>query len=349
MGLFEKQKARVATMSTEMLEACRDVNGLVRTLSSGDGETSNKAMESLKRIGDPAADALIKLCGSRDPDLQLKAAVILGQAGCKKAVPALIQLAYSPDVDVRAGACLSLGQIDDDRAISPLVYRLSDGNKDVRDAAAFSLSGMDDRIIPPVVAHMGQLNQQWSSADYNLKTVKELGNFDPSLIARITVSKSQLGLLQDGIGMLISYSDPPWIIEFLRCLFSSENVRDADLAVVRKCGSILLEPLAALLGSESDRIRLRAILSLDLINDKSAIKPLELQLNDDSSAIREAAATALRDITETGLLDINIENEQAKNRVAVTVPCEYCGVPVDYGSKYCPACGALFFNNGGLL
>jgi HEAT repeat protein len=349
MGLFGKQKVRFTATSVEMMAACGDINGLVRALADGDGETVNKVTESLERIGNSAADPLLQLCNSRDPDLQLKAADILGNIKCKKAVPTLIKLAYSPDVDVRAGACLSLGPIDDDRAISPLIYRLSDGSHDVRDAAAFSLSGMGDRIIPPVVASLARANQQLLSASENIKTAKELGNFDPSIIARSALSKSQLELLQDGIVMIISYADKPWITEFLRCMFFRDDVRDADLAVVIKCGSKIFDPLADLIRCESDDIRQRAIVSLGVLNDENAIKPLEQQLNDDSSAIREAAAMALRNITETGLLDINRDKGPEKNRVSVTFPCEYCGVPIDFDSKYCPACGALFFDTGGLV
>jgi hypothetical protein len=84
-------------------------------------------------------------------------------------------------------------------------------------------------------------------------------------------------------------------------------------------------------------------LSLGIIDDKNAVKTLEQQLNDDSGAVREAAAAALRNLAETGLLAIDKEKDRDKNRVTVTVPCEYCGVPVEYGGTYCPSCGALFF------
>lgn len=349
MGLFGKQKARVPATSIEMMAACRDINGLVRALSDRDGERVNKAAVSLEKIGDPAADPLIQLCNGTDPDLQLKAAVILGHIKCRRAVPTLIKLAYSPDVDVRAGTCISLGSIDDDRAISPLIYRLSDGSRDVRDAAAFSLSCMGDRIIPVVVVFLARSNQQLLSAGDNIKTMKALGNFDPSMIARTALGRSQLEQLLDGIVILISYSDRPWVTEFLRYMFFLEKVRDADLAVVRQCGSGIFDSLAVLIRCESDEIRLRAILSLGIIDDKNAIKPLEQLLNDDSNAIREAAATALRNLTETGLLDIGRENGLAKDRVTVTFPCEHCGVPIEYDSKYCPACGALFFDAGDLM
>lgn len=344
MGLFGKHKASVPAMSLEMMEACRDVNGLVQALSSRDGKTVNKAMESLIRIGDPAVDPLIQLCNGRDLDLQVNAAAILGHVKSKKAVPALIKLTYSRDADVRACACLSLGPVDDDRAISALIYRLSDGSKDVRDAAAFSLSSMGDRIIPPVVTCFARANQQLSDASDNLKTVQELGNFDPSVIARISVDKSQLELLQDGIVILISYSDEPWITEFLRCTFFMEKTRDADLALVKKCGPVLFDSLVDLLKSESSDIRLRAVVSLDIFKDENAVEPLEQPLNDDNEAVREAAATALRNIAETGLIVIDREND--KDRVVVTFPCEHCGVPVECGSMYCPSCGALFFDTG---
>jgi len=330
-----------------MMEACRDVNGLVTALSSGDGGTVNKATESLKRIGNPAVDPLLQLCNSRDPALQLKAAVILGNVKSKRAVPALIKLTYSPDVDVRACACLSLGPIDDDLAISPLIYRLSDDSKDVRDAAAFSLSCMGDRIISPVVAGLARANRQWQSASDNLKTVQGLGNFDPPAIARNNVSRNRLELLRDGIVTIIYNSDKSWTGTFLQNLFLDEEVRDADLAVIKKCGTALSDSLVDLLRCESDHVRLRAVQSLDTLREKNAIKPLERQLDVDSEAVREAAATALRHITETGLTVIDREKE--KNRVTVTFQCEYCGVPVECGSHYCPACGALFFDTGRLV
>jgi HEAT repeat protein len=239
---------------------------------------------------------------------------------------------------------LSLGLIDDDRAICPLIYHLADDNRDVRDAAAFSLSGMGERIIPPVVAHFAGSNQQWLDASDNLKTAEELGNFDPSVIARNTLDRNQMELLRDGILMLIAYAEKAWVKKFLIATFSNEKVRDADLALIKKCGAIVFDPLVDLLERESDDIRLRAIISLGIIKDKKAVKPLEQQLIDDSSAIREAAAAALRNITETGLLDMNNENDPEKNRVAVTFPCEHCGVPIECGSYYCPSCGAIFFD-----
>lgn len=344
MGLFGKQKSRVPAMSTEMMEACRDVNGLVLALSSGDSKMVNKATESLKRIGNPAVEPLIHLCNSGDLNLQANAAIILGYVKNKKAVPALIKLAYSPDADVRACACLSLGPIDDDRAIGPLIYRLSDDSKDVRDATAFSLSCMGDRIIPAVVACFASSNQQSSSAGDQLKTVQRLGNFDPSLIARNFTSRNRQELLQDGIVLLISASDKPWIRMFLQSLFLNEEVRDADLAVIKRCGSTLFDPLVDLLKCESDDVRLRAVMSLDVLEDKHAVKPLERQLDDDSEAVREATATVLRHISETGLTVI--DRGKDKNRVTVTFKCEHCGVPVECGSNYCPACGALFFDTG---
>ena len=346
MGLFGRHKPYVSVASIEMMEACRDVNGLVMALSC-DGEPAKRATDSLRRIGSPAVAPLINLCSCRDPGLQMKAAILLGDIKSKTAVPALVKLAYSPDIDVRASACLSLGLIGDDRAIGPLIYHLSDSSKDVRDAVALSLSFMGDRIIQPVVDCFEQSNQRLMSASDVLRTAEEIGNFDAPTIARAALSRNQMEMLQDGIAILLSYSGEPWIRDFLRCLFSSEKARDADLDVVKNNSQTLFSSLIRLVQNEAENVRLRAILSLGLLNDKKAVKPLERQLNDSSEAIRDATAAALRKMTETRLAVV--DNGPDRRRMAVTFQCEYCNVPVELGSKYCPACGALLIDTGNLI
>jgi hypothetical protein len=199
--------------------------------------------------------------------------------------------------------------------------------------------------IPAVAASLAQSGRQLEAAEDNLKCVQGLGVFDPAAIMRRNQCRGQAQSLQEGIVMLINYSEGPWIVSFFEQVFSLEIPGDTDLTVIEKCDTVAYDPLIGLLEHERETIRLRAIRSLGMLKDRRAVKLLEPLLYDDSAEVRTVAAGALRSMIE--VLPLNTARDSPwEKRITVTVECEYCGVPVEHGSAYCPACGALFFDIG---
>lgn len=346
MGLLGKPKPSEIYKSIDVLEACGDIYGLLSLLSSKDLDIVKKAMASLKRTGPAAVDPLVRLINEGDSGLQYKAAIILGDIGDNRALLPVIRLSYSRDIGVRSCACLSLGHFDDDRATNALIYRLADPCDDVRDSAAFALSGHGERFIMPLVSHYARSFQKSDEAGILVNHANKNGIFDAGVIERNVQCRRELELLQDGVIRLLNFAEPPLADAFIAALLMDNDTGDADLEIISLWGSKAVMPLIRLLQGEEEGVRVRAILALGQLADKTAIGPLEQLLEDGDPEIRNAAASALRRLMITVPMPVNMKREEV---TTVMRTCEYCGISIDMTSSYCRACGALLIDTDHLL
>jgi HEAT repeat protein len=135
------------------------VTGLVRQLSSHDNAGArNSAIEALVQIGAEAADALLALLGTPDPDVRKFTVDILGDIRDPRAVPALIGRLGDPDENIRVASAEALGKLKDPRAVDALISCLAGNGQDWLDYAAAEALGEigDARALGPLLAALGR-------------------------------------------------------------------------------------------------------------------------------------------------------------------------------------------------
>ena len=117
----------------------------------GDPDDHTRVMAAgalAKRVGEPdlAVPALVRLLGDADPGLRAEAAWALDQLASEAAVAGLAaQLAREPDPEVRSAIVQALAAFPaEPRALESLLVALRDSHPGVRNRAALGLAGSDD-------------------------------------------------------------------------------------------------------------------------------------------------------------------------------------------------------------
>ncbi len=121
---------------------------LIEQLKSSDEKLRAAAVEALRLIGRPAADALRKAATSKDPLQRWGAVAALGETGDPKVVPILLRALRDEDENVRAVAAASLGKLRYARAASQLVRALTDKSERVQAHAEWALENLGRGAVP---------------------------------------------------------------------------------------------------------------------------------------------------------------------------------------------------------
>lgn len=94
-----------------------------------------------------AVPCLLKALGDRSHPVRCNAAIALGLIGDKRAVPLLLKKLRSTSWELRLNSAVSLGWINEPKAAEPLLRLLRDENETVRKGAAFALGEMRDPVV----------------------------------------------------------------------------------------------------------------------------------------------------------------------------------------------------------
>lgn len=238
----------------------------------------------------------------------------LREPGC---VATLVALLGHPDAQRRGNAALALGWVDNRAAVDPLLPLLADPAWSVRGNAAEALGDIGDPgAVDGLVAHLRRLTETRFPAFDNSPAASGLLRFrEPGFREMLEVAWA-LGALRDerAVEVLASVLDDPrsdipeWAAGALadigsarardalvRCLATAEPIRQA---LVARCLADAHDPralsaLEELLRDDDTDVRCNAILGLEALGGRGAVRLLLGALDDSDGGVRASAISAL--------------------------------------------------------
>jgi HEAT repeat protein len=245
----------------------RVIPPLLRLLADTGHYVGEAASDALVSIGEPAAGPLVELLKHRgaDPLARGRAvrtlATMRARGACEVIVASLIDRAEV--LDVRRIAAFYLGRLGDRQALNPLVFAVSDTSEDVdtRRNAAYALGELGDKRAFDALRASLEDDDVGNAVG---RALQELG--DERAIAELLPTFAR--------------DDEGW--------------RYRVAPNVGKSGAEALEPLLAGLGSGDWRVRATAACALSYTGAARAVLPLvEILERDQNPEVRGEAATAL--------------------------------------------------------
>jgi len=251
------------------------------------------------------------------PSVRAQAAIAMGRAGDRSAVPALIEALKDRERAVRREAAKALGFLKDARAVAPLLEALRDRDTNVRLYAAYALgeikhpkaaTGLLDALRDPA----------WGVRDQAAWALRELR--DPAL------AKPLVGALtRDDADV----AHTVWLLRHLEgrhAVGPLARLLEAPEAATRRRAVQALaelklkeaaEPLLAALKDRDPEVRRRAIAALVELGDERAEKPIQaLAASDGDPAVREAARQAVLVFSRQGDLAAHWSFDDRNPKVA---------------------------------
>lgn len=152
LGLATRERARSMPDGSELTPS--EVRLLSDSVASSDPCVRELSVRLLGRFGgDAVVERFTALLGSSTGNAGLRAAAALGlgMAGGKSAVPELIRALRDDDADVRANAVWALGRTEDGRSVAPIRDLMTDESVAVRQASAVALGRLDSVSSGPVL------------------------------------------------------------------------------------------------------------------------------------------------------------------------------------------------------
>jgi HEAT repeat protein len=265
---------------------------VMRNTSEEDRDVRMAASRALGRIRDPRAiPALIEALRVPESWLPPRVAEVLLQFGRAALDPLVEQVRTAPEASVRTWAAEILGALGDDRAVAPLVACLGDLNDQVRARAASSLGKLGDRravsdLMPLMLA-------------------------DPVPFVRIQVVRA-LGAIGDERALhhlVDSLNDGAWW------------VRIRVVEALEQLGEPAVEPLFLALEDEDIEVRRRAAITLERLG---VLRSLVQKLKEEEPGVREkllaAGQAGAVEVLNAALEDPARETRLRVSRLAGEIP-----------------------------
>jgi hypothetical protein len=244
--------------------------------------------------------------------------------------------------------------------INKLVSDLVCINPNQRISSANALRGINQPILLNILVYANKTYKQFCKIQSNYNNQIKLNPYGKvSWVIGYQIGermvnnafKSNINRLQyewqaaiDGAKLYITISCDSvndGIIELIRTIVQTKNVEYEQQAhfIIHYCGPQIIEPLIELAMNEDEIIRGAAVLFLSIQKDVRSYEPIKRALNDKSPFVRNAAATAIKNLgLDLGNKEVYIEKETI--REIVKIPCKYCGTLMENTSRFCPSCGA---------
>ncbi len=280
------------------LKDARAVPALIQTIETRSALFRSHAAESLGQIGDRRAiAALVPLLGDADPGVRVNAASALEKLPDPNAVKPLLALLRDEDADVRIHVIHALGAIGDQRAAEPLSAMLADPSTLVQVAAADALGQCgDERAVAPLLRMVRSTDETMKlKAISSLRRLKDTRAAQALLSMLHDPSDAVRQRVVDTLGH-IGDADVAQRLEGVLKHDRSEIVRVAaakSLGEIRDPGSV-----EALIDALQDdfAVRCRAVVSLGMIGDESAVPAILAMLRNPAPEVRFHAAGALAEL-----------------------------------------------------
>jgi HEAT repeat protein len=221
------------------------VEPLVRLTTDSLPDIREHAIETLGKIGDPAAvDPLIHALKDKNVGVREKAIKALGEIGGRRAVDVLIETLKEKDNDIRSEVLKALGHTGDIKAAEPLITALMDKDSDT---------------------------------DFRRETAGDLGKIKrPWAVKRLTTLLTDKipDVRKNAAVVLGNMGDPRAVEPLIRALNDkSYKVSEEAAAALGKIGDVrAVEPLFEKMKAKKGREK--AVLALGEIGDTRAIDPL---------------------------------------------------------------------------
>jgi HEAT repeat protein len=185
MYLIRATIASLLLLGTSVLTAATDspppetpqarVARLIEKLGDARFRVREAATKELIAIGRPALPALRKALSSADPDIRLRARMILGKI--KNSVPGLIEDLGNKDAAIRREAAVQLGRLGTagKEAAAALVKALKDADPSVREAAAMALEAVDpdNKALAGLIPAKAHVNRKYAKLLRKIKVPQD--------------------------------------------------------------------------------------------------------------------------------------------------------------------------------
>ena len=307
------------------------VESLIALLRDNEDIVRERAATALAQIGDMRAiDPLIDALDDSGIWAKNRIIYVLGASKAVQAVEPLIVLLDSPDVSTQGVAAWALGAIGDLRALEPLLGLLDEPNHSVRGNAAYAIGELSqEETIPRLIVLLRD-----NSPEVRGKTAWALGNLG-EITGNTSMIELLIALLED-YGEIVNESEhlfvcqyaaeslsqigtgealeaveawkpiarekllPRRIQDLIRALQHRElETRERIFQELQTIGAPSVEPLIEALGTaENIRIRQGSAQALGLLEDKRAVKPLIMALNDPDEGVWSQSTASLAKLGE---------------------------------------------------
>jgi HEAT repeat protein len=286
---------------------------LVKTAIQGkDGPEQMAALEIAPMLKVPGMiGALRDLLTKAAPPLQVALIEALRRRGDPDAAPSLLAMAGNPDREVRVAALGGLGEIGDAAAVGVLLEAAGSADEIEMRTARRALAVLSHgEISPALIGHLtgGPPRAQVEAA----RALSSRGDRDalPSLVAAARQSQEPVrGAAYHALGQLAAASDIPALVNLVTAApdnVALEQARDAlGSACLRLTGlgvSVDSQPIVAALDDAAPATRAALLQAGSCLADERLRAALRTALKDPDKEVQDAAARALWETRDPGLL-----------------------------------------------
>lgn len=233
------------------------------------------------------------------------------------AVPAIIQGLHHQDFEIRRTAARLLGRLADLTAVPALIDALKD--EKVRVEAIYALAALKDRrAIEPILPYLTSTDVETRSAGLAAMCVFREPRAVPALLRAL---KAKEGQTYQIIVTLAALRVPEALPEIIRQLDEKNvdfiRVDDSLVTALTAYGKTAVKPLIGALSSKSTMTRAIAAAALGKLGDTAAVPALRKRLHDETSTVREEAATALGKLAPAEMRALTKEKHPEIRRLAL--------------------------------
>lgn len=234
------------------------------------------AVDKIIKIGKPAVPVLIEMLKSKDDNVRLGAAILLGGVGDKEAIPALVEAIGDPNSSVALIAIADISKLGDRQAVPLLSKKLEETSGQVQNAVAEAICHFGGKdavgIFVKALEPESKVNKMTAAqllgrigGEEAIKALTKLSKDKDKNVRAIAVF---------AMGDLDDKRTVPILIELLKD--ENSNVR---CAAARTLGTFNdVQAIPALIESLADtdgRVQVFAAESLAKLGDKKAMSALE--------------------------------------------------------------------------
>lgn len=314
-------KGLVELKESSAIGTVLDVAGSLDPSVPEDEGILHQMMDELKGFG--CAKELVNIF--QDSSIKFRARVIaanlLGQLGCKEAVPALVDLLNEESRDMRRASIEALGQIPTPESKQALLEMLKDHDSHIRKEAMASLGRIGDKDAFDIL--LRHLEDSEEYVDVLEEAVKALlminaDGLYPHLVGFNSTVRGTIGRFSRDIEILLRLSrDEDFDVrlsataglgtlgtekanEHLREVLSDKEPEIRRTAVIALTGSkSCYDDIKPLLHDDDMWVRLHAVRALGEGNDSEVLQTIKPALKDEEVPVVLAAIDVLKEVSSS--------------------------------------------------